>query len=92
MLRSFHLFTIILLAPTLSYGAQLDPSPPVAHFASLPKIGQVSLSPDGSKLLILRAVGETYHATTYELATKKNRMVSLLHQVFLKNTHQNILS
>ena len=65
----------LLFTPTPSYGAQLESLPPVTHFASLPKIGQVSLTPDGSKLLILRAVGETYHATSFEMATKKNRMV-----------------
>ena len=65
----------LLVIPTPSYGAQLESLPPVTRFASLPKIGQVSLTPDGSKLLILRAVGETYHATSYDVATKKNRMV-----------------
>ena len=37
-------------------------SPPAAAFARLPPIADVDLSPDGSRAVLLRAIGETYHA------------------------------
>lgn len=51
-----------------------DP-PPVEVFASLPPIKSVSLSPDGTKAVILKAINDTYHVTITDLETRKSRML-----------------
>ena len=63
-----------ILWSSLAAGAQTD-LVPVSAFATLPTISSAELSPDGKHLLMLRAIGETYHAVHLDLQTGKSNMV-----------------
>ena len=72
-----HRLTIylgLLLWSSLALGAQTT-KPPVSAFATLPSIRSAELSPDGNHLLMLRAIGDTYHAVHLDLQTGKSNMV-----------------
>ena len=49
--------------------------PPVAEFAKLPPVRGPSLSPDGSKAVMLGAINGTYHAVVRDLETNANRLL-----------------
>ena len=74
MARRLTIYLGVLLCSGLAAGAQTA-QPPVAAFATLPTISSAELSPDGNHLLMLRAIGETYHAVHLDLQTGKSNMV-----------------
>lgn len=57
-----------------SFLAVADP-PPAAAFGKLPQVLSVSLSPDGTKAVILRAIKNTYHVTLTDFSQGKSRML-----------------
>lgn len=50
-------------------------APPVSAFAALPEISAVKLSPDGRKLLIMRAIEETHHPVVLDMESGKSNLV-----------------
>ena len=48
---------------------------PVEKFAQLPAYADVSLSPDGTQAVALRAIGDTYHAILLDFATGKSKIL-----------------
>jgi len=48
---------------------------PAAAFGKLPQVKSVSLSPDGTKAVILRALKDTYHVTLTDFSQGKSRML-----------------
>lgn len=68
----------LLLSGMLLLGSQAlqaQQQIPVETFAKLPAISQVSLSPDGSKAVVLKALFDTYHAVVLDLKTGKSKLV-----------------
>ncbi|MCZ6855976.1 MAG: hypothetical protein O7G86_18830, partial [Gammaproteobacteria bacterium] len=58
----------------ISIMAVADP-PPAAAYGVLPQVHSVSLSPDGTKAVILRAIKDTYHVTLTDFSQGKSRML-----------------
>ena len=48
---------------------------PVTEFAKLPPFGDISLSPDGSKAVALRAIQDTYHVVLLDFSGGKSRLL-----------------
>ncbi|MBL4681545.1 MAG: S9 family peptidase [Pseudomonadales bacterium] len=48
---------------------------PASEYGKLPPVHSISLSPDGKKLVMLRAMHGTYHAVVTNLVTQKSRIV-----------------
>lgn len=48
---------------------------PAAAFGKLPQVKSISLSPDGTKAVILRALKDTYHVTLTDFSQGKSRML-----------------
>ena len=71
MFRFLLCFTVFLL----SFGALATEDLPVAAYAKLPTFRSMNLSPDGSKIVALKAIKETYHAVLIDLTTQKTRML-----------------
>lgn len=69
----FRAATTILIA-VFSLTGRAAP-PPVSAFASLPDVATISLSPDGQRLLILKAIGETHHPVVTDIETGKSNIV-----------------
>ncbi len=68
----------LLLSGVLILGSQVlqaQQKIPVEVFAKLPAISQVSLSPDGSKAVVLKALFDTYHAVVLDLKTGESKLV-----------------
>ncbi|NOX52330.1 MAG: hypothetical protein GXP16_17620, partial [Gammaproteobacteria bacterium] len=68
----------LLLGGILILGSQVlqaQQKIPIETFAKLPAINQVSLSPDGSKAVVLKALFDTYHAVVLDLKTGKSKLV-----------------
>ena len=63
-----------LLVSGFSIPALADVTP-VTAFSTLPAVNAPRLSPDGKHILMLRAVGETYHAVHLNLETGKTNVV-----------------
>ena len=49
--------------------------PSAAAFGKLPPIGGISLSPDGKRAVVLKALQGTYHVAVVDLDAKKTRLV-----------------
>lgn len=67
-------FCLAGLLPALQVVAAATP-PPISAYATLPAMAAPRLSPDGSRLLYLRAIGETYHAAVIDLDEQKSSLV-----------------
>ncbi len=67
-----QLLCICSLFPAAALKAE---PPPAELYASLPPIRSVSLSPDGTKAVMLTAINETYHVTVTDLDTRKSRLL-----------------
>ncbi|MAI57175.1 MAG: hypothetical protein CMP93_08020, partial [Gammaproteobacteria bacterium] len=56
--------------------AQENSSPdPAEIYGSLPAIGDIELSPDGSKAVMLIAKGNTYHVVLLDIAKSKTKLL-----------------
>lgn len=64
-----------ITALALSFSTALADIIPASEFGKLPPIHSMSISPDGSKLVALRAQGDTYHAVVTDLVARKSRLV-----------------
>jgi dipeptidyl aminopeptidase/acylaminoacyl peptidase len=65
------LTTILLLYPALLIADLI----PAANFGSLPPVAAIEISPDGQKLVMLRALEDTYHAVVMDLKTNKSKLI-----------------
>lgn len=75
-----------LTALTIITASGQAAAPPVSAFAALPEISAVNLSPDGRRLLIMRAIEETHHPVVLDIATGKSSLVMAANPVeFLFN-------
>lgn len=63
------------MALALYASTTLADSIPASEFGKLPPIHSMSISPDGSKLVALRAKGDTYHAVVTDLVAQKSRLL-----------------
>ena len=55
--------------------AQQSVANPAEIFSTLPPIGDIALSPDGSKAVVLKALADTYHVAVVDLETGKSNLV-----------------
>lgn len=55
--------------------AQQSAANPAEIFSTLPPIGDIALSPDGSKAVVLKALADTYHVAVVDLETGKSNLV-----------------
>ncbi len=90
MSRQLPLLTTVLwrtvlwstaLWSTLASTGQAADWPPVEAFASLPVMSQPRLSPDGSRLVMLRTVGHTQHAFVTDIDSGKSNPVLGGHRI-----------
>jgi len=70
------LVTVLLMsaisAPTSAEAVTFDP---LGTFGKLPPIRDVSLSPDGKNAVVLRPIGDTYHAASLNLETGASKIL-----------------
>ena len=55
--------------------AQQSVANPAEIFSTLPPIGDIALSPDGDKAVVLKALADTYHVAVVDLETGKSNLV-----------------
>lgn len=63
---------LYLLAPSLSV---TDSDSPATSFSKLPPVGDIELSPDGTKAVILRAMGDTYGVILMDFEKSKVQLL-----------------
>lgn len=70
-----HLIILCVLLPGLAFGAGTVDELPAAAFAKLPEIKNAAFSPDGTRLVALRAFNETYHVVLFDLVNNSSRLL-----------------
>ena len=65
------LIAILLLYPALLMADLI----PAANFAKLPPVAALEISPDGEKIVMLRALEDTYHAVVMDLKTGQSKLI-----------------
>ena len=63
---------LYLLAPGLSVA---DSDSPATSFSKLPPVADIELSPDGTKAVILRAIGDTYGVILMDFEKSKVQLL-----------------
>lgn len=68
--------TVLALTLVVAVG-RIDAAepPPVDHYAALPLFRTMALSPDGTRIISLRAIHETYHAFLMDLSSGQSQLL-----------------
>ena len=70
------LMALVVGVTTINAASETAATPSSTEvFSTLPPIGHIALSPDGSKAVVLKALADTYHVAVVDLQTGKSKLV-----------------